>query len=372
MGNIAKATNRIGYNLGFDKLRDALIQREKERDAKATYEALGSAFQEWQNRQNQLEAGAQAGADVTGSVTNPFAPTPAQGGLRLPISRNVLGEIAQAATIPTVPHTQTESMNPEQAFQKAQSNLADFQSKATSLELNKNFDAAQLQKLNDLIAAAQGEVNTLKPKTREVTTFDPEKDVVYKDTGEVIREGKPKVEKPKASSIYERVETFDENGTPVKKGLRKDTGKWEDLGKAYYKPTGSGKTDENGYPDVTKEVSKAQEGIQAIKDLKKNKGIMGKEIGLTGKDAGKLVEMPQDVLDRQRDKLKQKYIAPILEAIKKRDLQDAVDVIRTESEKKGLKKFDDIGDVIDKFIKANPDYKPEKDVLLAYFELFLL
>jgi hypothetical protein len=93
---------------------------------------------------------------------------------------------------------------------------------------------------------------------------------------------------------------------------------------------------------------------------------------MTGKDAANLLTVDQNELNMMRDKLKQKYVAPTLEAIKKRDLQDAVDVIRQQADSKNLKSVDKISNVIDKFIQKNPDYEEEKELLLAYFELFLL
>lgn len=384
MGSIARATNRVGYDLGINNLRDALIQREKEKDQEAIYSAIGEAFNNWQNNQQK---NVDSAVELTGKVTNPFSPGNITQGLGQNMPKNILGEVLQTSYNPGI---QTKTVkNPQAIYDEALLNKNNFDNTTMPMSLDKNFDAEQLAKLNLLKGIIDQQTNQLKPKEKDITQVNPEYDLIDKNTGNLIRQGTPAP--TKASEKYERVETFDVNGQPIKKGLNKSTGKWESLGKAYYKPDKSGGKDEAGLPDVSKLVASTREGIQKIKDLKKNKGILGKEIGMTGEDAGKMVELNDELLGRQRDLIKQKYVEPIIEAVKKRDLQPAIDTIkgvygtldeklqklgkgatpqqiRTEKEKY----INDIPKVIDKFINKNPDYSPEKDVIKAYFELFLL
>jgi hypothetical protein len=386
MSAFARAARNINYDLGLNKITEALQKRDQEKKRQEAFRQIGEAYKQWEGgQQNATSEQLLPG----GKVTNPFAPSPSMGIGGTP------GQIIREGTTPlpsnvlegiSIPERQTTMTPQKEKYEKAKANLNQFKNSMAEIVSNPNVDQNALSRLNVLGSLAEQQVEALKPKEKDVGTFNPEYDVVDKNTGNIIRKGTPKKTQKKTDSIYERVETFNVGGTPVKKGLRKDTGKWENLGEAYYKPSAAElKKDE--FPDISTELGKTREGIQKIRDLKKAefidevgadgqriKGykVKGSDIGMTGKDAANLLTVDQNELNMMRDKLKQKYVAPTLEAIKKRDLQDAVDVIRQQADSKNLKSVDKISNVIDKFIQKNPDYEEEKELLLAYFELFLL
>lgn len=134
--------------------------------------------------------------------------------------------------------TETTTQTPEQPSlfsQNKEANLRMLGFLRKLMSLEEVSPEMQQQGLN----IVQGTMKAYQPPTKErvslgyggkIYEYDPES-----QTYKLVADN-PKEMANKPGSIYERVETFNVNGKPVKRGLRKDTQQWEDLGEAYYKP----------------------------------------------------------------------------------------------------------------------------------------
>lgn len=252
-------------------------------------------------------------------------------------------------------------LNKKERYKAGQEELSNFRNALLPIIMNPEASETVLKRGNILGDILTSDTEKLKPSGTKRTQEDPFKRTVVTDEfGDVIEiieaEDKPKDKKSRL---------LGENIRGGRRGL--DYGYIDDEGNKVVTDF-----DPLDNLNVDKLIAQTREGIQKIKDLKKNKKMLGRDIGLKGELENKVVTLKGEQLNRQRDKIKQQYVQPIIEAVKKRELQEAIDTIREQAEKKGMKNLDNINDVINKFIRANPDYAEDKDVLEAYFELFLL
>ena len=117
---------------------------------------------------------------------------------------------------------------------KANRQLADYLFKMATME-----DVSSEQKqsgTNMLSQIIKGE----QPPEKEYSTLGANQEMIERDpsTGEVKSVYKNESKGTgKKENIYERIETFNISGKPMKMGLRKDSGEWEQLGEAYEKGT---------------------------------------------------------------------------------------------------------------------------------------
>jgi hypothetical protein len=396
MGSIAKALRRINYDIGAKGLVDALNERSRRNEEAQTVKAIGDAYTQWKQGQAGAESANQAGAELRpgGQVTNPFAPKPSQG-----MAFKGVNGLGIPSNTPSIPDIQTNQVGKGDAYQKALRNKNIFDTTIAPLLLRKSTSPEQTQKVNALSNLMTEKVNQLKPEERVGKSRDPFKSYGYDDNGEFIEttaaQPKPEPEK-ELGNRYERTFVKVVNGVPRTFGIVKGTGEQVDLGQAY-KP-GSGE-DKDGYPDISKQLGETAEGIKKIKDLKSAKWdnemggyiVKGQDIGLQGNAAGDITPLTQEELNTEKEKLKQRYTAPLVEAIKKRDLNDVVEIISanvgdpkekvkalgenaTPDQIREVKKKHNelVRDHLKQFIQKNPSYKPEKEILSKYFELFLL
>jgi len=193
---IAKSLRKINYNLGLDKLANALTKLEKEKQQEDMFKAIGDAFNEY--KQNQ----SIAGTELTGQVTNPFQPTisnplqlnvpnvntDASNVLSQPILPNTL-QLPQSANV-TIPEPQTRQLSPQDTYLKAKQNYTQFADKVMPTILNRYADADVLRKLGTVLGQAKSDVAMMKPEKLNLMQRNPYYDLINQNTAETIKEGR--------------------------------------------------------------------------------------------------------------------------------------------------------------------------------------
>jgi hypothetical protein len=87
----------------------------------------------------------------------------------------------------SIPERQTTMTPQKEKYEKAKANLNQFKNSMAEIVSNPNVDQNALSRLNVLGSLAEQQVEALKPKEKDVGTFNPEYDVVDKNTGNIIR-----------------------------------------------------------------------------------------------------------------------------------------------------------------------------------------
>jgi hypothetical protein len=205
MPAIGKAAKRINYDLGLNDLGNYLAEQRKKKEQVEVYKTLSDAVNQYQQRQKGIRSGIDP-ADTTFETGDSG------------ITDMVLGDY----------------LGKPERYEKAQGNFEDFQNALIPAMLNPNADQNTLGKVNVLSQLFGRQTEQMKPQQPKIGSVNPEHDIINELTGDIIRKGTAKIEKP--DSRYERTATFNVGGKPIIRGLIKGTDQWEDLGEQYYQP----------------------------------------------------------------------------------------------------------------------------------------
>ena len=201
MGSIAKATRRIGYDLGFDKIGEYLAARRKKKEDEEQRRNLYQNIQNAVNSYNQRKEDVNKGIELTGNVTNPFMPE------RMPA--NSLASIGnfnpesaplQNALDLNLPVPQTRKISQDEKYQKGKESLSQFYSDLIPVLLNQNADQDVVTRANAIGQLFGNEVEQTKPEKIVGAQIDPAKPTGYWKDGKFEVTGEP-VKKDAKESI---------------------------------------------------------------------------------------------------------------------------------------------------------------------------
>jgi len=381
-GNLFRATQRTG---GLQPVLDLFRSIQQEREKKDYYNNLADLAGRTQRNISEIKGGFDPNMTFMpgrGSSVNQAQPFDTKN--LLGIDPNLISDTPQVPLRPSRPQEpQIDAGTPGDYLlgdallnqegtgydRKKMYNLAGDELRNSLLQMisDENADLPRVNALGNLLG---NEVASMKPG--QMTPINQNVKAFIDDDGKIVQ-----------NPFYER--TTSQRNPLSKVGNDGYIHHWDENENKYTKTNLRAKEEKTEkvekLPDVSKNIAEAREGIKKIKDLKStrkatDKGseyrITGEERGETGYKKGKLYPINEEEFGKRRNKLKQQYTKPIIEAVQKRGLQEAIDVIREESEKRGMKSLDKIENAIDSFIRVNPDYSTDKETLKAYFELFLL
>ena len=194
--SLRKANHLGGVGDNLSQIGQILEANRQKKEREQLYSTVTGLIDKW--KQGQEEAKMPVALKEGGRVSNPFSPenfrSPISGekptGMNLKIPENV--QQIQGDMLPVAPQTQTREIPASERYQKGQENLSELMTSVMQVLTHPNADNELLSKVNVLSGLAQRETDMMKPKERKVGTYNPEHDVVFEDTGEVIRQGRQK------------------------------------------------------------------------------------------------------------------------------------------------------------------------------------
>lgn len=390
MSHIAEALQNAQYlKPAIDSLRELAARKRFEDNLKDYIAKLDEAQNKIQATYNQtggLDASTwEQGQSPVDKLTKATPPETTPGA-----PANIMGLTANPPEKPIPPEIPTEQPSYEVLGDYAPAPTL-RKKNLTALQQLTEFQKEMLN--NPDVNPAQG-VDILQ---RQITANQPPKDEFFNlspgghrykrntETGEVeeIASAPPKgVDK----SLYEAMKTFNVNGKPVWKGLRRDTKQWEEVGPAYIKPN---VTNINMPGDYGKDIGEVSEGIKKVSDVKNAKWLDKTELARQGYDwkggdlggayvlDGKLYYSDKELND-YKENVKAPYVSNAVKMSHEQGLDNAVEELRKGIESYKNKhngKIDEkaLDDRINKFKEKNPDLSPDdENILRNYFHLLIL
>lgn len=240
---LAKSLRKAGsfetVKANLQNLAGILEANRKKEEQKQFFSTVVDLYDKW--KQGQEMASMKTGLKEGEEVTNVLSPENLTGitgkkptGLNLEVK--IPENIQSNLPVDTAPETRTREISPKERYEKGQENLSDFVEAIAPLVMNPNIDESSLSRANVLTNLAQQQTERLKPKDPTYFNLGAGQKRFKTDESGKTEEVAFNPKDPEKKNIYERVETFNVKGKPVKMGLRKDNGEWEELGEAYYRP----------------------------------------------------------------------------------------------------------------------------------------
>lgn len=252
---------------------------------------------------------------------------------------------------------------PEKAPQRANQEIAKFLTRTMDGTLGNNIDP---NAINNRVGALMSLTKAMTPAKKSLTQMDPYKDTYTIDefgNSSLTKSAKEKVTPKRAEQFKVSADGYymywDEDQNDFIKTNQKAP-----LKDYTFAPKEGGKDEKNN----NKLLSKVNEGIVKIKNLKNSKWVDGQGYYLGKNKDGLEQYAQQNDLNMQRDKLKEGYVSDAITLINSSGLGDVVESIRP-----GMQKGLSPEEAVKAYRENDPSISDEEaTILIDYFTLMTL